>query len=114
MSVMATEFNSLLHSDLTAAGAEAVTGHFVWIATVSLAHFGIGMLLSAVVLFRDLSVGWLWAGMAAIVLKEVAGDLTNAGFSAFVILDSLWDLFCYLAGFFVQWGLVLSVVEGRK
>ncbi|MBO9453247.1 hypothetical protein J7426_23500 [Tropicibacter sp. R16_0] len=41
--------------------------------------------------------------------SSVAGCLPNAGFSAFVILDSLWDLFCYLAGFFVQWGLLLSV-----
>lgn len=114
MSVIASEFNSLLHSDLTAAGAEVMTGQVVWIATVSLAHFGIGMLMSAVVLFRDLSVGWLWAGMAAIVLKEVAGDLTNAGFSLIVILDSIWDLFCYLVGFFVQWGLVLSLGEGEE
>jgi hypothetical protein len=102
------EFNSLLHSDLTCAGAEGVQQLWTGWLTVSVAHFGIGMAVSAVVLLRGYSVRWLWAGMVGIVLKEVSGDLPTAAFAWPVILDSLWDLACYLGGFFVLWGLMMS------
>lgn len=102
------EFNSLLHSDLTCAGAEGVQQLWTGWLTVSVAHFGIGLAVSAFVLLRGFSVRWLWAGMAAVVVKEVTGDLPNGAFSGPVILDSVWDLFCYLAGFFCLWSLLMS------
>lgn len=113
MSGIGQEFGALLHSDLSCAGAEAVSGALGWWLTVSLAHFGIGVAVSSFVLFRRLSVGWLWAGTAGILLKEIAGDIPNSGFQAIVILDSLWDLACYLVGFFVLWGLMMSGGEGE-
>jgi hypothetical protein len=108
------EFNALVQSDLSCAGAEAAAGVVTWFATVSLAHFGIGIAVSAFVLFRGYSVAWLWAGMAGILMKEVAGDIPNSGFSALVIVDSVWDLLCYLVGFFVQWGLMASDEEATE
>lgn len=114
MTGLRQEFAALVNSDLSCAGAEAVSGAVTWWMTVSLAHFGIGIAVSSFVLFRGLSHGWLWLGIVAILLKEVAGDIPNSGFQAIVILDSLWDLACYLIGFFVLWGLMMSEKGGDE
>ncbi|WP_300067793.1 hypothetical protein [uncultured Ruegeria sp.] len=114
MSVVGREFTALFHSDLSCAGAEAASGAVTWWLTVSLAHFGIGIAVSSFVLFRGLSHGWLWLGIVGILLKEVAGDIPNSGFQAIVIMDSLWDLACYLIGFFVLWGLMISEKGGDE
>lgn len=107
-----TEFNSLLHSDLSCAGTEAAAGVLVWFATISLAHVGLGLGISAFVLLRGLSVRWLWGGLGLIVAKELAFDIPNGGFALLVIADSFWDLACYLIGFFTLWGLMLNT-EGQ-
>ena len=107
------EFNSLFHSDLSCAGAESLQALWTGVATVSLAHLAIGMIVSVVVLYRGYSHRWLWAGFAAILLKEVAGDIPNSGFSLLVILDSGWDLGCYFVGFCVQWWAMMAGAEGE-
>ena len=99
----AADFGSLFHSSLSCAGADIVTSRFMYFWADSFAHVGLASIISAFVLLRDWSIAWLWAGFVLIVVKELAADLPNAGWTLAVWLDSLWDLLCWFGGFFALW-----------
>lgn len=101
------EFGSLFHSDLSGAGAAVVCSRWTQWATVSVAHYGIGISIGSFVLLRDRSVAWFWAFLAIIAVKEVAFDIPNSGYAAIVVADSLWDLICYCVGFFALWVMMM-------
>ncbi len=103
MSAFQQEFNSLLHSNLSCAGTEVVTGRWMLWLGASIAHYGIGITMGTEVLLRGRSVLWFWGFLALIALKEVAFDIPNSGYSVIVAVDSAWDLVCYTVGFFVLW-----------
>jgi hypothetical protein len=98
----------LIKSDLTSAGCETLIGTITGWLTVSLAHFGIGVIVGAMLIFGGLQVRWFWIFMALILVKEVAGDLPLAGWALLIVADSIWDLLCYAVGFFTLWGLAMN------
>lgn len=106
--MLASEFNSLLSSDLSCAGALSFQQTFMGWVTVSIAHFGIGMLVSAMVIFYGRPRYWLLIGLAGIIAKEIAFDIPNGNSAGIIILDSIWDIACYAVGYFVQIGLLIS------
>lgn len=102
------QFGTLLHSGLAQAGCEAVRDVTLYWLADSLAHVGIAGIVSSLVILRDWAVAWLWAGLALIVVKELAFDLPNAGWSGLVWLDSGWDVTCWLTGFLLQWWAIMD------
>lgn len=113
MSSLAQDFGSLLHSDLSSAGAAVVCGRWAQWVTVSVAHFGIGITIGSVILLRDRSIAWFWAFLVMIIVKEIAFDIPNSGYAAIVVVDSVWDLICYSIGFFALWTMMMTGRDGR-
>ncbi len=107
MNVLTQELGSLLHSNLSCAGQEVVTGRWMMWLGASIAHYGIGITIGSVILLRGYPVAWFWAFLAVITGKELAFDIPNSGFSTLVVADSVWDLLCYVIGFFVLWSLMM-------
>lgn len=108
------EFGSLFHSDLSAAGAAVVCARWAQWATISVAHYGIGITIGSIVLLRERSVAWFWAFLAAIAVKEVAFDIPNSGYAPIVMADSVWDLICYCIGFFALWVMLMHGRDGKS
>jgi hypothetical protein len=110
---MGQEFGSLLHSSLSCAGQEIVTAQLMRFGADTLAHVAMGMIGAVFVLVRGFDVRWLWAGFGLIVAKEFLGDMPNGEWALLVVLDTVWDLMSYLAGFFILWwGLMAERREG--
>lgn len=105
---MGQEFGSLLHSSLSCAGQEIVTGQVMRFAADTLAHVAMGMIGALLVLLRGFDLRWLWAGFALIVAKELFGDMPNGAWALPVVIDTVWDLACYPAGFVVVWWCLMA------
>lgn len=103
-----TGFDAFLHSSLSCAGADVISSSIQRFAADTVAHIGIAGILTAFILYRGWPIGLFWAGLAAIVAKEIAFDLPNAGFAPIVLFDSAWDVTSWFLGFFAHWWLFLN------
>ena len=105
MSIAAEMAAFAAHSDLACA-SKASYAAFLWdMGAYSLAHVALGQIAALLVVFQDWPVKVFWALLVLIVAKELYGDIANARGSRWVVTDTIWDVACYLIGFFLVWGL---------
>lgn len=100
-----TEISAFLVSD---AARHQVNGLVQAFGANSLAHFAIGSIAGAAVFLLNQSLAWLLIPLAMIVGKEVFFDIPNSWGEPLVVLDSIWDLACYLAGFAFNFWAVMA------
>lgn len=105
---MGQEFGSLLHSSLSCAGQEVVTGQLMRFAADTLAHCALGFVAAVLVLLRDWDVRWAQGALGLVVVKELAFDMPNGGWSPLVMLDSAWDVASYLVAFLYLWWALMA------
>lgn len=108
---MGQEFTSLLHSSLSCAGQEVVTGQIMRFAADTLAHGAMGLVAAVMVLLRGYDVRWAQGALALIVVKEFAFDMPNGDWSALVVADSVWDVASYLVAFLYLWWALMASRE---
>lgn len=109
---MGQEFSSLLHSSLSCAGQEVVTGQVMRFIADTMAHGLLGVIAGVLVLLRDFDIRWAWAGLALIAAKELVFDMPNGGWSALVVFDSIWDLGTYVVAFVWMWWALMADRKG--
>ena len=100
------EVAAFFHSSLSCSGADVISSRFQGFVADTVAHIGIAGILTSLVIFRDWPIRLFWAGFLAIIAKELAFDLPNAGWTGLVMFDSAWDLASWFLGFFAQWVLL--------
>ena len=104
------EVAAFFHSSLSCSGADVISSRFQGFVADTVAHIGIAGILTSLIIYRDWPIWLFWAGLLAILSKELAFDLPNAGWTGLVMFDSLWDLASWFLGFFAQW----VVLTGRR
>ncbi|MDF3413266.1 hypothetical protein HKX54_02265 [Sulfitobacter sp. M57] len=110
---MMGEFETLLHSSLSTAGADVIRGQYIGFVSDTLAHIGIISPLTVWIVLRDWPLWLFWVGAALILFKEFYFDMPNGGYAPLVIFDSIWDFATWFFGFFVTWCALMDNV-GRR
>ncbi|MFW2541513.1 hypothetical protein ACN2XU_02645 [Primorskyibacter sp. 2E107] len=93
---MVPEIGAFFHSSLSCAGAEIVSSRLQSMAADTAGHFGLAVVLAAVVFGKGWPRAWVWVPFALLCLKEGADYLREPGLA--VALDCVWDVATYLAG----------------
>ncbi len=108
---VASELSVFFVSDLAGDPAYSVIQSFL---ANTLAHYAIGMTAGLAMFLLEKPIVWLLLPLALIVLKEIFFDVPNSWGEPLVIADSIWDVFCYLFGFAVQFWAVMAEPREAK
>ncbi len=95
-------------SDVGAAACADLVGRMQLWGANSLAHFAMGTILGVLRFNLQVSHLVIWSALLILGAKEIFFDIPGAGFDWRVMLDSLWDVACYLLGLGLVFWAILS------